>query len=116
MLWSQRIEALLRCAGDFEGIDETILQVKTDGVAVGVHTCAALLIDDAPDFAEAPAQLSSRIVGNIPEQFAKRTPQHRGWREGQVREESARLAGCRQRHREPLPVDRHRAEEMYLDG
>ena len=58
-------------AGDLDRIDEAVRQVEPDGVAAGVDAPPAGLVDDAPDLAQAPAQLAARIVGNVPQQLAQ---------------------------------------------
>ena len=67
----ERLDALLRCPGDLNGIDEAVGQVEPDGVAAGVDPSPTRLVEDAPDLAETPAKLAARIVGDVPQQFAK---------------------------------------------
>ena len=70
-LRGQGRNALLGRPGDLDHIDGAIRQIEPDGVAAGINASPARLVDDAPDLAEAPAQLAPRIVGDVPQQLAK---------------------------------------------
>ena len=61
-LRSERLDALLRSPGRPRRIDEAVREIEPDGVAAGLDPPPAGLVDDAPDLAEAPAQLAARIV------------------------------------------------------
>ena len=106
---AELLDALLGRAGDLDRIDEAIRQVEPDRVVAGVDAPAATPVDDAPDLAEAPAELPARVVGNVPQQFAELAPRHRARREGQIGEERAHLAGCGQCERDAVPGDRQMA-------
>src|SRR6185436_11406425 len=75
-LWVERLDALLGGSGDLDGIDEAIRQVELDGIPAGLDPAPAGLVDDAPELAEAPAQLPARIVGDVPQQLAKLASRH----------------------------------------
>ena len=59
------------------------------------------LIDDAPELAEAPAELAARIVGHVPQQLAELAAGHRVRGQRQIGEQRAHLARCRQRSARP---------------
>ena len=91
-LGGQRLDALLDRLVDLDRIDDAVREVEPDGVGLGLDPAAAGLIDDAPDLAEAPAQLAARIVGNVPQQFAKLAARHGVRRQRQIAEQRAHLA------------------------
>src|SRR5262245_33649065 len=115
-LRSKPLHALLGRAGDLDRIDETVRQVEPDSVVVSMDAPALTPVNDASDLAQAPPELSARIVRNIPQQFAELASRHRARGKGQIGEERAHFAGCRQRQRAAGPRDRHGPEHPYLDG
>jgi hypothetical protein len=66
----ERLDALAGRPGDFERVDEAVHQVEPDGVSAGLDAPAAALVDETPDLAQAPPELSARIVRNVPEKLA----------------------------------------------
>jgi len=55
------------CRSDhLQGIDAASRQIKRHSIRLGSHPACSGLIDEAPDFAEAPAQLTSWIVRDVP--------------------------------------------------
>src|SRR3546814_3639543 len=82
----ERLDALLGCAGDLDRIDEAIRKSKLDGIGAGVDPGSAGLIDDASDFAQAPAQLAARIVRDVPQQFAELAARDGAWGKRQIGE------------------------------
>ena len=111
----ERLDALVNRAGDLDRIDETMRQVEADHVAAGLDALAVAVVDDAADLAQAPAQLSARIVGDVPQQFAKLAPRHGERGQGQVGEERAHLSRRRQSQRDAVTADRHGAEHAHLN-
>jgi hypothetical protein len=112
---AQCLDPLLGCAGNFDHIDKAIRKVKRNRVIACLNARAGRQIDHAPDLAQAPAKLSARIVGNIPQHFAKLRPCRGDRREGQVGEKRAHLARSGQYHRKAMTADRHRAEHPHFD-
>ena len=86
-------------AGDLDRIDEAVREVEPDGVAAGVDPPPAGLVDEAPDLAQAPAQLAARIVGHVPQQLAELAARDGVRRQRQIGEQRAHLARRRQRQR-----------------
>ena len=67
----QRLDALLRGAATSIGIDETIREIEPDAVPGRIDPAPTRPVEDAPELAQAPAQLAARIVGHVPEQLAQ---------------------------------------------
>ena len=83
---------VLRRPGDLDRIDEAVREVEPDGVRLRLDPLPARLVDEAPDLAEAPAQLAARIVGNVPQQLAKLAARNGVRGKRQVSEERTHLA------------------------
>ncbi len=115
-LHGKRPEPFLGRARHLDGIDEAVREVEPDGVGTRIHPATAGLIDDAPELAEAPAELAARIVGHVPQQLAKPAAGHRLWCHRQIGEQRARLARCRQGQRDPVATDRERPEQAHPQG
>src|SRR5262245_26337217 len=111
----ERFDALPGRTGNLDGIDEGIRQVELNGVPAGGDAPGPALVHDAPDLAQAPAELSPRIVGNIPQQLAQSAPRHGMRRKGEVGQERAHLARSRQRQCAAVPADRDGPEQAHLE-
>src|SRR5262249_51232129 len=68
---SERLEALLRGAGDLDRIDKAAGKVERDGVTAGLDASLARLVEDASELTQAPPELAARIAGHIPQQLAQ---------------------------------------------
>ena len=70
----ERLDPPLRRANDFERVDETIREIELDRILSRENTHARRVVEQAPDFAQAPAKLPARVGGRVPEQLAELTP------------------------------------------
>ena len=98
----QRLDALLRGAGNLHGIDETVREIEPDAVPGGIDPAPTRPVEDAPELAQAPAQLAARIVGHVPQQLAQADPRHGLRGKGEIGRERAHLARTRQCHVRPV--------------
>ena len=111
----QRLDALLRGAGNLHGIDETIREIEPDAVPGRIDPAPTRPVEDAPELAQAPAQLAARIVGHVPEQLAQADTRHGLRGKGEIGRERAHLARTRQCHVRPVRAsDRHGAEQFHM--
>jgi hypothetical protein len=56
----------LRRLRDLDCIDEAVGQIEPDGVRPCLDPALTICVNQAPDLAEAPAQFSARVVGDVP--------------------------------------------------
>jgi hypothetical protein len=111
---AERLDAHLSRAVDLDDIDEAVGQIERDCVAGGLDPAASWLVNEAPDLAEAPAQLAPRVVRDVPQKLAEATPGNGTRSERQIGEERAHLARRRERQRDPVPADRQGAEHAHV--
>lgn len=109
------LDAPLDHTGDLDGIDEAIRQVEFDGILPRPDASAGGFVDEAADLAEAPAELSLRIVGDIPQEFAKLRSGRCERRQGQIGEECAHLTRCGQWQRATVTANGQRPQHAHTD-
>jgi hypothetical protein len=112
----EQVAAPAHRADDFHRIDPAVAHVDPDRVRGRLDPAAAGLVDEAPDLAEAPAQLATRIVRNIPEQIAERASGNGTRRKCEIGEECADLSRCGHRQERSLPFDRQGTQHPYPKG
>jgi hypothetical protein len=66
----------------------------------------------APQFAEVPAQRGQRILGILEQQRGQMRPARAGFRAHQVGEQTPHLVAARRRQRLPVALDPRHAQEM----
>ena len=98
-------------SGHLQRIDGALAEVEPDHVGAGLDPPPARLVHDAPDLAQAPAQLPARVVRHVPQQLAEIAPPDRARRHGQVGKESTGLPRARQHHRHAVPDNRQRPQQ-----
>ena len=99
-----------------EGVHGAVVEPQGHGVARRLHPGVVGIVQEAPELAQAPAQLAARIVGHVPQELAQARARHRAWSEREVAHESAQLARRRQLERGAVAVDRQRAEEAQAQA
>src|SRR4051812_36807037 len=88
---SDRLNVLGRL-GNLNRIDDAVRQIKSDSVGLGLDPSPTGLIYEGPDLAEAPAKFSPRIIGDVPQQFAKLAPRDGARGKRQIRKKTTHLA------------------------
>jgi hypothetical protein len=111
----QRLDALGGRARDLDRIDEAIREVEPDRVAVGMDAPPAGRVEDAPQLAEALAQLTPRVVGHVPQELAQLAPRGREGRQGEVGEQGAHLAGRGEREGAAVATHRQGPEQPDVE-
>jgi len=54
----------------FDGIDAAIREVECDGVGCRQHPAPSRLVENSPQLAQGPSQLTAWIAWNVPQEFA----------------------------------------------
>ncbi len=106
LLGGQLLDPIQHGAGDREDIDEAVAQVERHRVVTGLDPSPARLVENAPELAQGPAKLASRIVRNIPQKFAEVAAPDGMRRQRQVGDEGSHFARRREWHRDTAPADR----------
>jgi ubiquinone/menaquinone biosynthesis C-methylase UbiE len=101
--------------GDLDRIDGAVRKIDPDAVALRLDPAPGRLVDQAPDLAEAPAQLAARVVRHVPKQLAKLTAPDRARRERQPGEQPPHLTRSRQRQHDAVSANRERPEHPQLE-
>ena len=79
-------------------VDQHIGGGEGNVLAVGIEALALLIVGDAAQLGQAPAQRAARIVRAVPQQIAQRLAQLRGAGRNQIAQQRTRALGGRQRH------------------
>ena len=80
----------------FPHVDRDAVGVDPDAVAVGEDTRVFLVVDEAPELGQAPAQRAARVVGDLPQQLAEMLAAETPGLQAQVGQQRAGLLGRRQ--------------------
>ena len=109
----QRLDARLGRVRHLDRVDEAAGQVQPHGIPAGLDPAPAGLIDDAPQLAQAPAQLAARIVGDVPQQLAELASRYGLRCERQVGDERTQLARGGQRHVDAVAAQGQGPEQAH---
>src|SRR5262249_50895855 len=102
---------------ELDGVDGAVGEVELDLIrSAGDHPAPPLVVEDAAELAQAPAELAARIVGHVPEEVAEARARYRPRAEREVCEERADLSRARQRHRNAAAGHGARAKHANSQG
>ena len=86
------VDAFLLRTRDGDHVHRAVIEMHRDRVSLRVDAPLTGIVDKAADLAEAPAQLTSGIVRNVPKEVAQPASGNRVWREDQITEEGLHFA------------------------
>ena len=95
------LRCLLRPPGRSRSHRPASREIQPHRVAARIDARPAGRIDQPADLAQAPAQLAARVLRHVPQQLAQLAAWNGARRQGEIGDERAHLARCRQRERRP---------------
>ncbi len=92
-------------------IDRNAVRFEFDTFAIGDQ----VLVEQRPEFREAPAKLGARVIRSIPQELAQPVAQLRAAAPDEIRKERSRFLRRRQRDGLAVPLHLQLAEESDFD-